>query len=72
MRQTGAEIFGWENKLASLMLRREQRNNRNPKKDFLSMNWEKFYGIPSFIFLSNFMFDVVFFKEEIYCLQRVR
>jgi len=64
MRQTGAEIFGWENKLASAMLRRAQRKSRNVKKDFLSVNWENFYGVPSFMFLSNCMYDVVFFKNR--------
>jgi hypothetical protein len=64
MRQTGAEIFGWENKFVSLILRREQRNSRNVKKDFLPANWENFYGVPFFVFLSNCMFDVVLFKKR--------
>jgi hypothetical protein len=64
MTQTGAKIFGWESKLASVMLRREQRNSRNVKEDFSSMNWENFHGVLSFTFLSNCMFEVVFFKKK--------
>jgi hypothetical protein len=63
MRQTGAEIFEWKNKLASVIVRREQRNRRNVKKDFLSVNWENFHGVPSFMFLSNCTFDVVFLRR---------
>jgi len=71
MRQTGAEIFVWENKLASVIPRREQRNSRSVKKGFLSVNWENFYGIPSFMFLSILCSMLYFFKKTFITWKRL-
>jgi hypothetical protein len=64
MRQNGAEIFGWENKLTSAILRREQRNSRIVKKYFLSLYWENFYGAPSSMFLSKGVCSMYFFENR--------
>jgi hypothetical protein len=45
MRQNGAEMFEWENKLASVMLRREQRNSRNVKKYLGKLLWRSLFHV---------------------------